>query len=146
MLTPKQEAERLYRLSNEDCLRSIQIIESQLNVVYTRAQVLVGISGMVITVTGFSGRTIAETSQLAQYLIIIGLGVVLAATVWVFLKVMRLKWATANIQDDPIESIALIISYRNQKTVAYEMGGRILTWGLICYGIAVSLMLVDVNF
>ncbi len=141
MLTAHEEAARLYALSGDDYLRSIGFIENQLNVIYTRAQVLVGISGMVITVTGFSGRHIAETSLLAQYLVVIGLGVVLAATIWVFLRVMILRWATAYLTEDAIESIAQLINYRNQKTVAFEIGGKILACGLACYGIAVSLML-----
>ncbi len=141
MLDAKEEAQKIYEISGQDYLKSIQLIEQQLNVVHTRAQVMVGIAGMVITVTGFSGRQIVETSDLAQYLVVIGLGVVLAATLWVFLRVMIIHWATASINDDPLKGLNDLITYRNQKTMAYEIGGKILGIGLICYGTAVSLML-----
>lgn len=141
MLPAKEEAHRIYELSAQDYLRSIQLIENQLNVVQTRAQVMVGIAGMVITVTGFSGKEIVATSSLARYLIVFGLGTVLAATLWVFLRVMIIHWATSCIEEDPLMTLEKLIQYRNQKTIAYEIGGKILGLGLICYGIAVSLML-----
>ena len=141
MLSPQEEAERLYKLCHEDYLQALSFVEAQLNVVYTRAQVLVGIAGMVITVTGFSGRRIADTSRLAQYFIVIGLAIVLAATVWVFLRVMRISWASSSLSDDPQASLTALIEYRNRKTISYEIGGKILALGLITYGAAVSMML-----
>jgi len=44
-----------------DALRSYEIVERQLGVLVLRAQVMLSLSGIVITVTGFSGRAIAET-------------------------------------------------------------------------------------
>lgn len=141
MLSAREEAERLYQLCQEDYLKALSFVEAQLNVVYTRAQVLVGIAGMVITVTGFSGRRIADTSRLAQYFIVIGLAIVLAATVWVFLRVMRISWASSSLSDDACASLTELIEYRNRKTISYEIGGKILALGLITYGAAVSMML-----
>ena len=143
MLSAAEEAERLYGLCGEDYLKALTFVEAQLNVVYTRAQVLVGISGMVITVTGFSGRTIADTSKTAQYCIIIGLAVVLAATVWVFLRVMRISWASSILSGEEVADLTQLIEYRNRKTISYEIGGKVLALGLIIYGIAVSMMLLN---
>lgn len=141
MVSPKEEAAQIARLCDGNELKAVQLVEHQLNVLYTRAQVMVGIAGMVITVTGFSGRNIADTSALAQCLVVIGLAIVLAATLWVFLRVMGIRWATARLHENLNDSLEALVIYRNQKTIAYEIGGKIMGLGLISYGTAVSLML-----
>ena len=39
------------------------MVERQLSVLVLRTQVMLSLSGIVITVTGFSGRAIAQTSE-----------------------------------------------------------------------------------
>ncbi len=137
----REEAQCLLDLRNQDVLAVLTIIETQLNVVYARSQVLVGLAGAVITVTGFSGKYIAETSSLAQSLAISGLAIVLTATVWVFLRVMGIRWATTGITDDKLGTIERLLERRDQKTTAYAIGGAIMCLGLLTYGSAVALLL-----
>lgn len=135
------EAERLYDACDHNILTAMAIIESQLNVVYARSQVLVGLAGAVVTVTGFSGTNIASTSTAAQILAIAGLAIVLSATVWVFLRVMGIRWATTELSDDALHTIEVLLQRRDQKTIAYSIGGRVMCLGLLTYGLAVALLL-----
>jgi hypothetical protein len=117
--------------------------ESQLNTVYTRAQVLMSLAGMVVTVTGFSGRLIAGSSQLAQLFLVAGLFVSLGSAAWVFCRVMKVRWVTAMASENPDEALANVLYRRDRKTAAYTVGGTLLFIGLVLYGISIALMLLD---
>ena len=134
------EAKQIYALTNENLLKSLEILERQLNVLHTRAQVLMTLAGVVLTVTGFSGRVIAGTSSLAKMTIVLGLLIVLTSAVWVWSRVMGIKWVTDGAEGEPIEVLRIIIERRNLKTRAYRLGGVILSLGLFVYGLAVAQM------
>ena len=139
----KKEAQDILRLTEQNTLKALEIIERQLFVLYTRAQVLVSLAGVVITVTGFSGRKIAGTSLPAQLLIIGGLATVLGCVIWIYMKVMKISWATSALSEDPVECLVKLIERRNKKTRAYLLGGYILFIGLALYCMSVSLMLLS---
>src|SRR6185295_17199 len=97
----RNEAERILALAKGDTLRAFEIVERQLSVLVTRTQVLLSLSGIVITVTGFSGRAIAETSAAARISITAGILIVLLAAGAAIGGVLRLTWLTEAIVDDP---------------------------------------------
>jgi hypothetical protein len=142
-MTPKQEAERILALCAGDVVRALELLERQLNTLHTRAQVLLSLAGVVITVTGFSGRAIAGTSLLAQSLVVGGVALVVFSAVWVYLGVMGLRWITAQIEGDAAGALAFIVKRRNERTGRYRLGGFILSAGLVLYGAAVALMLLQ---
>ena len=138
----KFEAEKILSLTENNMLRSLELLERQLNALYTRAQVLMTLCGVVITVTGFSGRKIADTSLIAQLSIIFGLLIVLTSAIWIWRKVMNVKWITASLEGDPTDILCSIIQRRNNKTKAYTQGGIILCAGFMVYCIAIAQMLL----
>jgi len=62
-----EEARAILELVGGEISRAVQIVQNQLDVLYTRAQVLTGLAGIVVTVTGFSGRLIASTNKPANF-------------------------------------------------------------------------------
>ncbi|MDW7681000.1 MAG: hypothetical protein SCK70_10570 [bacterium] len=140
-----QEAEQILRLTNNDRFKALEVLEKQMNVLHMRAQVLMSLAGIVLTITGFSGRLIAGTSTVAQILVISGLSTVLISAVWVFIKVMSIKWLTAEVCDESLNCFEAIITRRNKKTKAFVVGGRILCVGLFLYTIAFALMLLNAS-
>ena len=142
-MLPKDEVKNILKLTDNNFLKAIEILEKQLNTLHVRAQVLMSLAGIVITVTGFSGRAIAGTSLLAQALIIFGLVTVLSSAVWIFIYVMKVRWLTNEVISDNLNSLEVVILQRNKKTKAYSMGGRILCIGLFLYSIAFSIMLLN---
>lgn len=139
----RQEADNILGLYRGDLSRAMGHLEQQLNTIHARAQVLVSLAGVVVTVTGFSGRIIAHTSALSQSFIIGGLFTVILAALWIFAKVMRLRWVTMDIQDDPQATILTLIRRRDKKTQAYCRGGLLLFLGILVYGFAVAIMLAN---
>lgn len=142
-MTPKNEADRIMKLVKGDMLNALAIVKDQLQVLHTRAQVLLSLAGVVITVTGFSGRIIADTNKASQLFIIAGLFTVLLSAVIMSTKVMSVKWLTGEVYGDDLETLQGIIRRRNSKTTAYQLGGRVLILGIFLYCVAVSIMLMN---
>ena len=93
-MNTESEAKAILKLVDNNLKAALEIAERQLNTVYTRAQVLLSLAGVVVTVTGFSGRLIAGSSGLAQIFLVAGLFVSLSSAIWVFLNVMPVRWVT----------------------------------------------------
>lgn len=143
-MSTQNEVKNLLSLVNNDLLKASESIEKQLNVLYTRAQVLLSLAGMAVTVTGFSGRIIADTNTASQIFIIAGLAVIISSVIYIFNAVMSIRWITAEINpSEPELTIQKLIERRDIKTKAYTLGGRILCLGLALYAVAVAIMLLN---
>jgi hypothetical protein len=139
---PTKEAKDIYCLCGNDLSKSLEILEKQLNVLQGRAQILMGLAGVVLTITGFSGKRIAGTSLFAQVCVITGLAVVLLSAIWIWRKVLSVKWITSDLSVEPVEVLSKVIQRRNAKTRAYMVGGFILCCGFVIYSIAFAKMLL----
>ncbi len=141
--SPEEEAKSFLRLTDGALKPALEMAQRQLDIIYMRAQVLMSLAGVVVTVTGFSGRLIAGTNATAQLFLVAGLGVTLSSAIWVFLRVMRVRWVTVMLCDEAQCSVANAIYHRNRKTRAYVTGGVILFVGLVLYCISIAIMLFN---
>jgi hypothetical protein len=135
------EASRIMALCKSDGLRAFELVQQQLSVLVLRSQVLLSLSGIVITVTGFSGRAIAETSELARLSIVAGIAVVLAGGAVIVAGVLRVSWATEKIVDDPVETVAGAIRVRDRKSRFLAAGAILFTTGFALYVLAIAQLL-----
>jgi hypothetical protein len=126
------EAQSILALCAGDGLKAFQIVQAQISTLATRTQAILGLSGIVITVTGFSGRTIALVSPVARTTIVAGLLIVLAAAAVGVGGVLRLRWATQNIATDPLVTVRRLIAIRDDK-------GRFLTASIAMFVIGFAL-------
>lgn len=142
MATAREEAERILRLVQNDTLKAYDMVERQLAVLVLRTQVMLSLSGIVITVTGFSGRAIAETSVLARTSIATGILVVLASAAAAIWGVLRLSWLTQAIDEDPITMLTRGIEIRDAKArfLRLALVLFIVGFSLYCFAIAQLLM------
>lgn len=144
MPRPERQAEidRIIRIYGRDDFRAImETLERQFMVLHHRSQVLLGLSGIVITTTGFSGRLIAGTNDLAKWLIILGVGLVMAAAATVCYGVLHLRWLTQHPCDDLDHWLETILTYRDRKTRYYRVGIVITMIGLTLYVGSIFVML-----
>jgi hypothetical protein len=137
------EAGRILEMCNGRLIDAMSVLERQFATLHNRAQVLFSFCGIVITVTGFSGRLIAGTNTLAQWLIISGLAVVVLCAFYIYHSVMTLRWATQRMDPAGEGTILRLIRRRNLKTSAYRRGGYILFIGIVLYGSAIAIMLLN---
>jgi len=142
MASARDEAERIYKLAGGDTLRAYEMVERQLSVLVLRTQVMLSLSGIVITVTGFSGRAIAQTSNLARYSIASGILVVLASAAAAIWGVLRLSWLTQTIQEDTLAMLTHGIEIRNAKSrfLGVALVLFICGFSLYCFAIAQLLL------
>lgn len=143
LLTSETEATRILAMCGGDLQAAMAVVERQFNTLHNRAQVIFSFCGIVITVTGFSGRVIAGTSDLAQALIVGGLTVVVGCAFYMFHSVMTLRWATQRLAATNEETMLRVIRRRNMKTSSYRRGGYILFVGIVLYGMAIAMMLLN---
>jgi len=137
------EAIRILEMCEGRLLDAMGVIERQFGTLHSRAQVLFSFCGVVITVTGFSGRLIAGTNSLAQGLVVSGLAVVILCAIYIYHSVMTLRWATQRLDTSAERTLVRLINRRNIKNAAYRRGGYILFIGIGLYGLAVALMLLN---
>lgn len=136
------EIEMVLKLCSNDLREALKIYDQQLNVLQSRAQVLMSLAGIVLTITGFSGYRIAGSGRFAQICVIVGLAVVLFSAIWVWKKVLNIRWMTSDLHGENEEILSRIIDRRNAKTRAYTIGGFILCIGFVIYSIAFARMLI----
>jgi len=139
--TGKDEARRLIDRLGGEWKTVMELLERQFTVLHHRAQVMLGLCGIVITVTGFSGRLVAQTGAAARWLILVGIALVLAAAGTVVLGVLPLRWITQHPGDDLTQWTETVIAYRDRKTRRYRLAALIMIVGLALYVGAMGLML-----
>jgi hypothetical protein len=127
------EARRIVALVGGDHRAAYDLIERQLAVLVLRTQVLLSLSGIVITVTGFSGRQIALTNDVARFSIAGGIVLVLCAALTAIGGVLRLRWLTQTaLADDVGTTVARGLALRDRKS-------RWLTAAMLLFGAGFSL-------
>ncbi len=133
-----EEAKRILALCKDDHLRAFEMVQGQLGVLVLRTQVMLSLSGIVITVTGFSGKNIAQTGALARTTIVLGLFIVLLAAATAVGGVLRLRWLTESIGEEPLETIRAGLAIRNKKSRFLETALVlfIVGFGLYCFAVA----------
>lgn len=142
MASAREEAEQILKLSRGDAQRAYDMVERQLSVLVLRTQVMLSLSGIVITVTGFSGRAIAETSNLARFSIASGIMIVLlsaAAAIW---GVLRLSWLTQTIDEDALAMLTRGIEIRDAKSRFLKLALVLFICGFSLYCFAIAQLLI----
>lgn len=138
---PRTEAQRILTLAR-DPLKAYEIVERQLAVLVLRTQVMLSLCGIVITVTGFSGRAIAETGPLARLSIVSGLSLVLFAAAVAIGGVLRLKWLTQRMSDDPLQTLVRGIEVRDKKSRFLAVALVLFVAGFALYCLAIAQLLL----
>jgi lysylphosphatidylglycerol synthetase-like protein (DUF2156 family) len=141
MATARDEAEQILKLSGGDTLAAYEMVERQLSVLVLRTQVMLSLSGIVITVTGFSGRAIAETSNLARWSIASGILVVLASAVAAIWGVLRLSWLTQTIGEDALAMLIRGLQIRDTKSRFLRTSLLLFICGFSLYCFAIAQLL-----
>lgn len=139
------EVKRIMSLTKGDTGRAYELVQSQFSVLVLRTQVMLSLSGIVITVTGFSGRAIAQTSELARNLVAVGILVVLGAAAVAIGGVLRLRWLTQELTDDLEQTLTRMLDIRDQKSRYLNVALLLFVSGFACYCVSIALMLLSTH-
>lgn len=138
----EEEAAHLVALYDGDAAKIMDVLQAQLSNLAARAQMLLQLAGLTITVTGFSGASIARSGQLAAVLVVSGLVVVLVAASLSMGGILRIQWVTQLAPTSLQASIIYAIEMREAKTRAFSRSLALLIVGLAMYIGSVALLLL----
>lgn len=140
--TPEHVAEEARHLSklyegSEHLL--VPFLSGQLSIVKQQAQMLVGLCGLAVTVTGFSGAHMIRAGTTAAVTMVVGIFLILVGLVLCLRVLSQLRWVSQDLQDDLAATAALVIQRRNLQQHHVAHAGVFVAVGLACYLAAVML-------
>lgn len=138
MMPPREEAVRLQRLFTGQPVAFVQYLAGQLATVKTYAQVLVGLCGLTVTVTGFSGAHMIRAGSLSAALMVSGIAFVLIGLVICLRTMMALRWVSQELRDDLVDTATVVIERRNLQQRQVGVAAIFVAIGLVFYLSAVS--------
>ncbi len=142
LLDPDAEAVYLLEIFEGSQAACLHFLHDQFNVIQARAQFLLSLGTLTLTITGFSGPKIAETNLFSRYSIAIGITLVLISMIVLLLGTNRIRWVSQARGQDNVGTLAAIIRYRRHKTQLYVLELYLLVMGLACYvGSVISFLL-----
>lgn len=130
------------QLYQGDAYKIMQSIDGQLSILSNRAQTLLSLAGITITVTGFSGATIAQSGKLAAVLLVVGLVLVLVAASLSMSGILRVRWVTSIAPCSLEDAVDSALDVRDAKTRVFDRSLGILIVGLALYVASVGLLLL----
>lgn len=141
--THHEEARRLLALGGGP-RGALDLLVAQFGVLQTRSQVLLTVSTLALTITGFSGPRIAQSGDFSRLAMAVGLVLVLGSMLLIIGGSLRIRWVTqfrAPPGGGDEELVAQILCYRDRKT-------RLFGWelGLLLAGLAAYVAAVVVYF
>lgn len=133
------EAACLYKLYLEQPHLLLALLSTQLGVLKQQAQTFMGLCGLAITVTGFSGAHMIRAGGLASFALVTGIALILIA-VFLCLRVLtNLRWVTQDICDSLETTAYAVIKRRNEQQRQLLVAGTFVAFGLAFYLIAVMI-------
>jgi hypothetical protein len=143
----REEARRLHALFANQPAQLVQYLATQLATVKTYAQLIVGLCGLTITVTGFSGAHMIRSGSTAAMLMVSGIALVMVGLIVCIRTITALRWVSQDLSDDLIETAAIVLARRDREQRLVSIAALFVAGGLACYLGAVSVAaLVSGNF
>lgn len=115
---------------------ALNLLLQQFNVLQTRAQLLLTVATLALTITGFSGPRVAAAGDFQRYAMAAGLALVLASMLFIIGGSLRIRWVTqfrAPAGGDDAALVARIVCYRERKTRFFFAELCLLLAGLTAY-------------
>jgi hypothetical protein len=142
------EARRLRALYSGRDADLVSLLSSQIGTVKTYAQVLVGLCGLVITVTGFSGAHMIRAGSLSAMLLAGGIAFVLVGLTLCIRTITQLRWVTQELRDDLLETATVVLQRRNRQQRMVSVAAVFVVSGLACYlgAVVVAALVRETNF
>jgi hypothetical protein len=132
--TPDQELVYLLEIHGEGNYSKVfDVVVKQFDVLQSRAQLLLGLITICLTITGFSGPKIAASSVFSRVCIAYGLVFVLVAAVLILMGPLQLRWGTGRCADTINDSLVHLLERRNERTRKYHWASALLVLGLSGY-------------
>ncbi len=132
--TPEEEAKQLLAVQGDNGLKgATSLLMQQFLVLQTRAQIMLTITTLTLTITGFSGPKIAASGDFSRYAMVFGILATLSSTLLILGGSLRIRWVSQFRGDNDLDLITRVIRYRNGKTNLFFAEICLLVLGLASY-------------
>lgn len=128
-----EEARRLRALYAGSDAGLVNHLSGQIGTVKTYAQVLVGLCGLTVTVTGFSGAHMIRAGSASASLMVAGIALVLVGLALCIRTITLLRWVSQDLRDDLVETATIVIQRRNLQQRWLVRAAGFVVAGLACY-------------
>lgn len=133
-LTPAQELAFLREIHGPNSDEKLfAFLMDSFNVLHNRSQMLLSLITICLTITGFSGPTIAASSGFSRLAIVFGLVFVLASALVLLTGPLDLRWVTRHSSGDIDQTLVVLLQRRNTRTTRFHIASACLVIGLAGY-------------
>jgi len=133
----RREAERVVAVFSGPEL--LEFLAGQLSVLKQQAQMLLGLCGLAITVTGFSGSHMIKAGRLSAISLVVGIALILLGALGSLHSMMQVRWVTEDLADDLVDTTYAVIVRRNTQLRRLSIAGFLVAGGLGAYLVSVAL-------
>jgi hypothetical protein len=130
---PTNEARQLTRLYQGQAHLLVGYLSSQLAVVKGQAQNLVGLCGLAITVTGFSGAHMIRAGSTAAASMVLGIALILVGLLVCLATLSQIHWVSQDLEDDLAVTVARVIERRDRHQRRVMLAAIFVAAGLSAY-------------
>lgn len=140
-LSPEDEVRYMKEVYGDRPEKLYAALIDSFNTLHARAQLLLSLVAICLTITGFSGPRMAGACALIRWCLAVGLALVLSAALVLLFGPLRLQWATQRRAADVETSLVALLRRRNARTRAYRAAGLLLGGGLTVFILGVIVYL-----
>lgn len=133
----EDEASHLLELFEGRPVELLVFLSNQLAVLKSQASMMMGLAGLTITVTGFSGHHMVRAGALSSAFMVTGVLGVLCAVIVTLRVMLTVRWVSQDLGPDLKETATAVIRRRDSQQNALRVGGLFLAIGLSGYLISV---------
>lgn len=132
-LTPAEELAYLKEIYGPNNEKILAWITGSYDILQARSSLLLSLVAVVLTITGFSGPTIAASGTFSKLCIGYGLTFVVLSAILTLAGPLQLRWATQWRGETLDASLINLICRRNSRTRKYHIAFVFLVLGLAGY-------------
>ena len=111
----KKEAEQIVALFDGKPAQMVSFLSGQLSVLKHQAQMLMGLCGLTITVTGFSGHHMVRAGPFSAGAMVVGICLILTAIVLTIRTLTKLRWVSQDLGEDLVATAHAVIQRRDHE-------------------------------
>jgi hypothetical protein len=135
----ENEAAQLCRVFSNRDADLLSLLSGQLSVLKSQGQTLLGLCGLCITVTGFSGHLMVRGGAMSTASMIAGIFMILVAAVLTIRVMANLRWVSQDLGDSMQDTARLTLTRRNLQQRALSRASFFVAAGLCGYLVSVVL-------
>ena len=135
----RDEGRRVCALFSQNPAELVAFLSGQLAVIKAQANMLVGLCGLAITVTGFSGAHMIRAGTVSALSMICGIALILIGLLICLRTLARMRWVTQDLAEDLVETATIVITRRNREQRNLFVSSSFVAAGLVAYLLAVVL-------